>query len=173
MSDISFLERFDRSGIHAQGPRRRRPGAVVMFLLTLLAIAVVAGVAFAVWSLLLKDDSKSPDELLQMGLTAHFEGRLVEAAELYHEVLLLDPTNKFAHYNIGVILQAQGQPEEAELKYRQALETDPHFVEALFNLAILRFEAGDNREAVELYRLVIGIRPDYAAAHLNLGHALK
>jgi tetratricopeptide (TPR) repeat protein len=109
---------------------------------------------------------------LTAALQAHQAGRLDEAVELYEEVLTLEPRNKFAWYNLGLIDQTRGDAAEAEERYREAISVDPNFVAALFNLAVLRTAAGDKDEAIELYRRIIEVEPGYAPAHLNLGFAL-
>jgi tetratricopeptide (TPR) repeat protein len=102
--------------------------------------------------------------------------------ESYLRVIELDPQNKFAYYNLGVIDQGQGDLQGAERHYRTTLGLDPDFVPALFNLAILRTEAGFADEAVTLYEHLIEVTPIetaipedvrlVAAAHLNLGFLL-
>jgi tetratricopeptide (TPR) repeat protein len=117
-------------------------------------------------------DSDQASSALAAGLKAHAAGRLDEAAADYRKVLVYDPRNKFAYYNLGVIEQTQGDGGSAESDYRIALTIDPDFVPALFNLAILRTSSGGDREAIDLYRQVIQIDEGYAAAHLNLGFLL-
>jgi tetratricopeptide (TPR) repeat protein len=117
-------------------------------------------------------DSDQASLALAAGLKAHAAGRLDEAAADYRKVLVYDPRNKFAYYNLGVIEQTQGDGVSAESDYRIALTIDPNFVPALFNLAILRTSSGGDREAIDLYRQVIQIDEGYAAAHLNLGFLL-
>lgn len=117
-------------------------------------------------------DAEQASAALAAGLKAHAAGRLDEAAADYRKVLLYDPRNKFAYYNLGVIEQARGDGGSAESNYRITLTIDPDFVPALFNLAILRTAQGGGRESIDLYRHVIEIDPSYAAAHLNLGFLL-
>jgi tetratricopeptide (TPR) repeat protein len=83
----------------------------------------------------------------------------------------MDPRNKFAYYNLGLIDQQAGNNVAAEKEYRQALSLDANFDRAMFNLAILRTPADPN-EAATLYRKVIAIDPNWAGAHLNLGFVL-
>lgn len=120
---------------------------------------------------------KSKEELaaeaLQRGLEAHFDGRLDEAAATYHEVLDLEPQNKYAFYNLGVIEDTAGRRVTAENFYRLALASDPNFVPALFNLAIIRNAAGAVIESIDIYRRATEVDPSYAEAHLNLGFALR
>jgi tetratricopeptide (TPR) repeat protein len=119
-----------------------------------------------------KSDSDQASSALAAGLEAHAAGRLDEAEADYRKVLVYDPRNKFAYYNLGVIEQTQGDGGSAESDYRIALTIDPDFVPALFNLAILRTSSGGDREAIDLYKHVIQIDEGYAAAHLNLGFLL-
>lgn len=114
----------------------------------------------------------APGEALQRALAAHAEGRLDEASELYQQVLVLDPENKYAYYNLGLIEQTQGDTTAAVDYYDQAISVDPAFVPALFNLATIRSEEGDDRAAKDLYQQVIAVNPEHAGAHLNLGFLL-
>ena len=145
--------------------RRHLRAAGIVALVLLLAVGTAACGKK-------KSDAQLAAEALQAGLKAHAEGHLSEAQTDYQKVLIYDPQNKFAYYNLGVIDQTQGKAADAEAKYRQALAIDPNFVDALYNLAILRTSAGDLSEAQQLYERVIKVNPNYAAAHLNLGFLL-
>ena len=118
-----------------------------------------------------KTSAQKALDALSKGLAAHRAGNLTEAAKDYHEVLALDPNNKFAYFDLGVIDQAQGRSQAAEANYRQALQIDPNFTSALFNLAIVR-KPVDAQEAITLYRRLLVVNPNDAAGHLNLGFAL-
>ena len=118
-------------------------------------------------------NAESVTASLNAALQAHVEGRNSEAVTRYQEVLKLDPKNKFAIYNIGLISQKAGNNADAEAKYREVLAIDPNYQPALFNLAIVRTAAGDTNEAVALYRRAIAADPNDASAHLNLGLLLR
>lgn len=109
---------------------------------------------------------------LTKGLEAHAAGKLEEAERFYRAALADDPSDKFAHYNLGLIAQTQGNESSAVSEYQRTLAVDPQFVPALFNLAVLRTK-NDAAEAIELYRKIIGIEPNHATAHLNLGFLLR
>lgn len=117
-------------------------------------------------------DQQGAGATLSAALRAHADGRLDEAARLYHQVLVLDPQNKFAYYNLGLIAQTHGLDQDAADDYGQALAIDPVYAPALFNLAIIRTEQGDAQAAVDLYRQAIAANPTDARAHLNLGFLL-
>jgi tetratricopeptide (TPR) repeat protein len=109
---------------------------------------------------------------LAKGLAAHKAGNLAEAATDYREVLVHDPNNKFAYYNLGLIDQTNGALASADSNYSLAISIDPQYVPALYNLAIVKTAEDDLEAAIALYRTAIDIQPGYAAAHLNLGFAL-
>jgi tetratricopeptide (TPR) repeat protein len=117
-------------------------------------------------------ETELANQALAAGLAAHKAGRLAEAAADYREVLVHDPNNKFAYYNLGVIDQTNGAFASADSNYNLALSIDPNYVPALFNLAIVKTAEGDLSSAIQLYQGAIQAQPDYAEAHLNLGFAL-
>ena len=117
-------------------------------------------------------DAKKAATALDAGLKAHSAGDLTTAAERYEETLALDPTNKFAFYNLALIDEASGNYGLAEEKYRSALETDEKYEPALFNLAILR-TSRDPEEAIKLYERAVASDATDAAAWLNLGLLLR
>ena len=116
-------------------------------------------------------EAQRANDLVNAGLKAQAAGRMTEAADDYHKALALDPRNKVAYYDLGVIDQAAGQNTIAELEYRMAIQYDPKFTDAIYNLAVLRTQAAP-AEAISLYRQVITFQSTYAAAHLNLGFLL-
>ncbi|MEX2406519.1 MAG: tetratricopeptide repeat protein [Actinomycetota bacterium] len=154
--------------------RRRRERATSLGIVLVLVFGMAA----------CSDDGEreQAEEILQQGLEAQAAGDLETAVDAYLRVIQLDPQNKFAYYNLGVIEQGRGEPQAAESHYRTTLGLDPDFVPALFNLAILRTEAGFAEEALSLYEHLIEVTPLEtaspetvklaAAAHLNLGFLL-
>lgn len=120
-----------------------------------------------------KTAAQKTSDLLSKGLLAHQEQKLDEAVEHYQKLLEIEPTNKFAHYNLGLIEQTRGNPSKAEEQYRASIAADPAFASALYNLALLRTAAGAPDEAEVLYRRAIDSNPQFAEAHLNLGFILR
>jgi tetratricopeptide (TPR) repeat protein len=158
----SARDAFGLGDMIRQHRRHERAASLAFVILLAIGLAGCSG-----------DGSREQaDEILQQGLAAQANGDFVTAVESYLRVIQLDPQNKFAYYNLGVIEQARGEAEPAESHYRTTLGLDPDFAPALFNLAILRAEAGFAEEAVTLYEHLIEVDPSHAAAHLNLGFLL-
>lgn len=149
--------------------RLRRPNAdrVPRLLAVSTALVLLAAACSG------PSEAEQATDALAAGLAAHQKGDLAAAASRYREVLVHDPGNQYAYYNLGLIDQTNGALDSAESNYRLALDSDPYFTPALFNLAIVRADLGDEEEAVTLYHQVIDLEPKNAAAHLNLGFALR
>src|SRR4051812_38645298 len=97
-------------------------------MLGLAALTLVAGTACGK-----KPEAQLATDALTRGLQAQQAGRLQDATAAYREVLLHDPRNKYAFFDLGVIDHTQGNLLSAENNYRLALSVDPDFVPALFN----------------------------------------
>ncbi|MDQ1501671.1 MAG: hypothetical protein QOI86_5011 [Actinomycetota bacterium] len=117
--------------------------------------------------------AKDVTKTLNAALQSHVEGKLDEAASGYQKVLRLDPNNKFAIYNLGLLDQNNNRPDVAETQYRRVLQLDPSYAPALFNLAIIRTGKGDITEAVSLYKQAVVANDKDAGAHYNLGLLLR
>jgi tetratricopeptide (TPR) repeat protein len=121
-----------------------------------------------------KDNGGSEDVsdaafILDQALADHVAGQLEDARAKYNEVLGLEPENRFALYNLGLISHTQGDLQAAEDYYNRTLAVAPDFEAAVFNLAIVRAQLGGVEEAIALYLRTLEINPDNAGAHLNLG----
>jgi Tfp pilus assembly protein PilF len=116
---------------------------------------------------------KAAAALVAKGLQEHQAGDLGAAKRDYTQAIKDDPTNKFAYYNLGLILQTEGDKAGAENNYRTVLNLDSKYAPALYNLAILRTEAKSIPEAIDLYRRTIASSPKAADAHFNLGLLLR
>nr|WP_260860189.1 tetratricopeptide repeat protein [Streptomyces cupreus] len=93
------------------------------------------------------------------------------AARTYRRVLEIDPHNKIAWYNLGVIAQQDGRTADARGAYDKALKIDPKYPSALFNKAIL-LKSSEPDRAIGLLKRAIAANPKAATAHLQLGQIL-
>ncbi|MGW2080077.1 tetratricopeptide repeat protein [Streptomyces sp. NPDC001939] len=127
-------------------------------------------------------DSKAPSPeiqnrqdastLLQAGILQQNSHGLKGADRTYRRVLELEPHNKFAWYNLGVIAHGDGRVADARANYDKALKVDPAFTSALFNEALL-LETSDPDRAGELLKRVIAGNTKAGTAHLHLGRILQ
>lgn len=109
--------------------------------------------------------------LVQQGLQQLHGGDTAAAKATFTKALTADSTNKYAHFNLGVIAQQAGDDKAAMGEYDRALKTDGAFASALYNKAILT-EHTDLPAAVALYKRAVKADPKMAAAYMRLGFAL-
>jgi tetratricopeptide (TPR) repeat protein len=119
--------------------------------------------------------SRNPSEantLVNEGLSYQRDHQLALAQDAYRQAIEQDPTNKFAHYNLGVLERDGGQTDAAIANFENALRTDPNFLPALFALAEMRTDTAP-QEALSLYERAVKAAPKQASTHLGLGLLLR
>jgi len=115
----------------------------------------------------------SPTEKrLQDGIAAQGAGDLDKAKEAFLAVIAQQPSNKVAHYDLGLVYQQLNDVKGSAEEYRKALVIDPNYRPALFNIAVL-LAPTDANAAAGYYRQIIAINADDANAHFNLGLLLR
>lgn len=85
----------------------------------------------------------------------------------------LDPSNAFAHLELGHVLSQLGQQEEARLLVRRARELDPLFPMSYALSAQVAFQSRDFAQAQEFARQSIAMDPQFWIGYLQLGQALE
>jgi Flp pilus assembly protein TadD len=149
-----------------------------------LGAAAAAATGVALWAI--ESQSAAPESeavsvtrktlqanaLLQAGILQ--QGKYQDskgAARTYRRVLELDPGNKLAWYNLGVIARQDGRTADARAAYDKALKIDPSFGSALYNQAML-LESSEPDRALGLLKRAVAANPKASTAHLQLGHIL-
>lgn len=69
-------------------------------------------------------------------------GRTQEAMESYQRAIIADPTNKYVHYNYGVLLLKALRFEEAAEQFEATLKIDDKFADALYNVGATYMQWG-------------------------------
>src|SRR5690606_10346662 len=92
-----------------------------------------------------------------------------KAEAAYRAVVELGYNLDDAHYNYGVLLDAQQRYEEAAAAYRKALEVNPFHALAHNNLGQALERERKFVEAAEHYQQAIVNRPSFRLARFNLG----
>lgn len=113
-----------------------------------------------------------PSSMLDVALQFHNQGRLDDALRAYEAVLAVDPTNKFAFYNIGVIAQGREQYEAAIENYDKVLALDSNFNPALYNRGLVYRDTNQTDKAIADLEAVVTADPKNASAMWNLGKIL-
>lgn len=80
---------------------------------------------------------------LLLGVIHAKEKRYEEAEAEFEQVLVLEPGEAQAHYNMGEMLREQGRKEEAVIRLRQAVQINPQEPLFAFKLRLARLEAGE------------------------------
>jgi tetratricopeptide (TPR) repeat protein/SAM-dependent methyltransferase len=111
-------------------------------------------------------------DLLQEAARLYRQGALVEAANLYRQVLQNEPDHAQAHYHLAVISCQQGRFREGLDLARHSLASDPGQPRAhnLVGMALSRL--GRQEEALMSFDNAIVDAPDFADAHGNRANAL-
>jgi thioredoxin-like negative regulator of GroEL len=110
---------------------------------------------------------------LAIAIEHHQAGRLVQAEQLYREVLQQQPNHVEALHRLGVIASQIGKHEKAIPFYQKVLTLVPNFAEAHFNLASALQNQDRIEEAIAHYQQGLALQPNYPEVHLNLGAAFK
>ena len=110
---------------------------------------------------------------IQQAITAHQEGRLEEAEQLYRIILKVEPNHLDASNNLGALLFKLGRFDEAETSYKKAIELKSNFSEAHYNLGHTLKTLSKFDEAEASFRKAIEFEPSYGEAHFSLGNILK
>ena len=96
-------------------------------------------------------------------------GRFQKAAELFQQVLRLDPNQPEALYHLGVFARETGQLEDAVQLLILSLRVNSNHVGALSELAGVLKEQQRFPEALEFYQAALALSPNDAELHLDLG----
>ncbi len=78
----------------------------------------------------------------QLGLCQLQLGNYVQADDALSRATRLDPSNKYAWNNLGIVLQVMGEPQSARAAFERAAVLDPQFEHAKENARLL---AGDHQ----------------------------
>src|ERR1017187_5522808 len=74
-----------------------------------------------------KHTAQNATDLLNQGIKAQVAGDNATATSNFDQVIKLDPKNKVAYYDLGLIEQTANKPAVAEASYRSALAIDPAY----------------------------------------------
>lgn len=105
--------------------------------------------------------------LLERAVEHHTSGRLTDAAELYLQVLALDPGQADALHLTGVVAHQLGKHELAVQFICEAITRDADQPAFYNNLGNALIETGNAHDAGLCYERALALNPGYAMAWLN------
>lgn len=97
---------------------------------------------------------------------------LAAAEQQFREALSIMPNFAFAHYHLGIALQAQGKEDEARASFERTLRLKPDHALAHVNLGASYYRLRKVEKAREHFELAIRYDPEFIQAHFNLGNVL-
>ena len=113
-----------------------------------------------------------PPFLLKLAESQIELGRTADAEQNLREGLRLKPDLPTAHYDLGVVYEANKDDARAMEEYRAELKTSATMYQAHFNLAKLLSPAGFTAEAVDHFRAAVEANPAFGSGYLYLAKAL-
>jgi predicted TPR repeat methyltransferase len=111
-------------------------------------------------------------QAFDLAVQRHRAGQLLQAENLYRQVLVHHPNHAGALHYLGVIAHQAGRADIAVDFIRRAIAQQPDDAAAYSDLGNALKDGGQLDAAIAAYRRAIALRPDYAEAHSNLGNAL-
>ena len=98
-------------------------------------------------------------ELFDRAIALHQAGDLVQAGQLYQQILLKEPSSFAPRHMLGVIRFQQGRYRDASELIEAALNLNPRVAAAWVNLGHVQSVAGQGDKAVVSYRKALGLAP--------------
>lgn len=105
--------------------------------------------------------------LNELGLHYESLNDFFKAVQAYREALELDPSFKFAWFNMGTCMIQLDDFLKAHNCFDKALAIDPSFKEALYNKGFTYFREENYKKAIELFDKVLKLDPDFQEASLK------
>jgi tetratricopeptide (TPR) repeat protein len=111
--------------------------------------------------------------MLGNALGYHRAGQLTEAAQIYQQILRIDPRHADCLHLLGMIAYQMGNPENAVAMIRQAIAINKTDAVYHSNLGTVFEAQGSLDEAADCYRNAIALCPQLAIANYNLANVLQ
>jgi tetratricopeptide (TPR) repeat protein len=112
-------------------------------------------------------------DALEIAVKHHQAGQLVQAAQMYREILRVDPREADAWYLVGVLSHQLGRHEEAIEHIQRAIALKPDRAQYHANLGAVYVAAGRPRDAVTSCERALQLDPNSADGYHHLGSAFR
>ncbi len=108
----------------------------------------------------------------ERAIQLHQGGRLLEAENLYRQILRTEPQRADVWWNLGLACFTSGNLTEAAASLRRAVQADPQHAGAYGDLGAVLAQQGSLPEAEAALRESARLRPDQFEVFTNLGMVL-
>lgn len=102
--------------------------------------------------------------LNNLGAILQAAGQLTPARQLYEQVIQIDPSFAFGHYNLGMVRKGLGDLVGAIAAYQRALELHPNYADAYQNLGVVYLKLGRVPESLDAFRQAITLHDQHNPA---------
>ncbi|MES2932283.1 MAG: tetratricopeptide repeat protein, partial [Pseudomonadota bacterium] len=110
--------------------------------------------------------------LFQEALRLHQANNFVQAADIYKQVLELEPDYAQARYLYGSLLEQTNRDQEAQAEFEAAVRISPSYIDAHHALGKLHLKHARLQDAANGFQQVLKLKPDHFSALNALGRAL-
>ncbi len=119
-----------------------------------------------------KHDKISVDMLTarSMGLAYLEENKLVEAEEVFKQLIVMAPNEPLAYANLGLVYTRMTNYDQAEIYFKKALELAAHDPQIQFNFAEILILTDRGKEAIELLEETLRFNPNHIKTLYKLGN---
>jgi predicted O-linked N-acetylglucosamine transferase (SPINDLY family) len=107
------------------------------------------------------------------GLALHQQGQLVQAQQIYQQILRIQPRHADALHFLGMLARQTGNPAQAIQWIDKSLKISPDNAAAHSNRGNALSDLDRYPEAIDSYDRAIALMPSHAEAHSNRGVALN
>jgi protein O-GlcNAc transferase len=117
--------------------------------------------------------SSTLQQMFAAATAHHRAGRVMQAAELYQQIVMADPMHADAWHLWGIAAQQQGQPALAVERIQRAIAVRPTDASFHANLGASLKSLKKLPEAVASFQTALRLKPDMVEALNNLGATLR
>jgi len=110
---------------------------------------------------------------LTYGVALFQRGYLEAAAAEFQQVILTNPGEPIAYYNLGTLYLRRNALPEARRYLEQAVKLRSNYAEAWNNLGMVAAQQGREDAAIRDFQESLALRPTYGTALLNLGNLFR
>jgi hypothetical protein len=112
-------------------------------------------------------------ERMREALEHHRAGRLVEAEQIYRQILSREPQNADGLHLLGMIAFQSGRSEEAADLIQRAIEINGNAASYHSNLGNVLESQGKRERAGACYQRALLLKPDSPETYVNLGNIFR